>query len=313
MSTQSCLTAIKNLGLPNCLSVADITKQLVLVNYYKADGTVNGIDLATLPAGVLTPTVWGALINSLSAADRFYLTPKLNLVTDVREDEVTEDVGGGVSIPVRQGARTFEGHIVKGDPTLLGNIEDWKGKTVGGFFIDKSGNVIGNGATDGYLYPIRLEKDTFFSTLVKGTDDAVQKVRIKFQISELELDKNIGMIESSMITADVSNSRGLVDVVSDSTGSISTTGFDVELITLFGGVTSKITADGLATADFYVYNETQAALVAATVVENVGDTLNYSFTYAAQVAGDVLRIGNKITGTLDKGFDIETFYIAIPT
>ena len=148
---------------------------------------------------------------------------------------------------------------------------------------------------------------------MKGTDDAVQKVRIKFQISELELDKNIGMIESSMITADVSNSRGLVDVVSDSTGSISTTGFDVELITLFGGVTSKITADGLATADFYVYNETQAALVAATVVENVGDTLNYSFTYAAQVAGDVLRISNKITGTLDKGFDIETFYIAIPT
>ena len=69
----------------------------------------------------------------------------------------------------------------------------------------------------------------------------------------------------------------------------------------------------MATADFYVYNETQAALVAATVVENVGDTLNYSFTYAAQVAGDVLRIGNKITGTLDKGFDIETFYIAIPT
>lgn len=313
MSTQSCLTAIRNLGLPNCLAVADITKQLVLVNYYKTDGTVNGVDLSTLTDGVMTPTIWGSLINNLSAADRFYLTPKLNLVTDEREDEVTEDVGGGVSIPVRQGARTFMGHIIKGDPTLLGNLEDWKGKTVGAFFIDKSGNLIGNGATDGYLYPIRIEKDTFFNMLVKGTDDAVQKVRIKFQISELEQDKNIGMIDNAMITADISNSRGLLDVVSDSTDNISTTGFDVELITLYGGVTSKITADGLVSGDFYVYNVTDSAAVSATVVENAGETLNYSFTFAAQTAGDVLRVGNKITGTLDKGYDVETFYIAIPT
>ena len=313
MSTQSCITAQKNLGLPNCLNVADVTKQLVLVNYYKADGTVNGIDLSTFTAGVLTPTVWDALINSLSAADRFYLTPKINLVTDVREDMVMQDVGGGVSLPVRQGASNFEASIMLADPTWLSNVQGWEGKTIGVFNIDKSGNIIGNGATDGFLYPRMIQKDTFFSTLMKGTDDTLQSVKLKFQISELEQDKNIGMIDNSMITADVANSRPLLDVVSDSTDNITTTAFDVELITLFGGMTSKITADGLVAADFYVYNETQAAAVTPTVVENVGDTLNYSFTFAAQTAGDVLRIQNKITGTLSKGYDVETFYIAIPT
>jgi len=313
-TTQTCLTAQKNLGLPNCLVVADITKQLVLVNYYKDDGAVNGIDLSTLTSGVLSSVEWNALINDLNAANRFYLTPKLNLVTDVREDEVTEDVGGGVAIPVRDGSRTFEGHIIKGDPTLLGNLNGWKGKTIGAFFIDKSGNLIGNGATDGFLYPIRIEKDTFFNMLIKGGDDTVQKVKIKFQISELEKDENIGMIDNTKITADILNSRGLLDVISDSTDNISLTTFDVELNTMFGGVTNKIPAEGLELADFHVFNETTGlAVVPTSVTENVGSTLNYSFVFAAQTSGDILRISNKIIGTLDKGYDIETFYITIVT
>jgi len=313
MSTTSCITAQKNLGIPNCLIVADVTKRLMFVNYYKEDGTVNGIDLSTLPAGVLTPTVWDALINNLSAADRFYLTPQLNLVTDVREDRVMQDVGGGVSLPVRQGARNFEASVFLADPTWLGNMQGWEGKIVGVFNIDKSGNIIGNGATDGYLYPRMIQRNSISSDLIPGGDDTLQSVKLKFQISELEKDKNIGMISNAMITADVANSLPLVDVVSDETDNITTTGFDVQLRTEYNGLTDKIQAEGLEASDFYVYNETQSSVVTPTITENVGDTLNYTFAFSAQVAGDVLRVQNKITGTLSKGYDIETFYISIPT
>lgn len=313
MSTQTCLTAVKNLGIPNCLTVADATKRAIFVNYYKSDGSINGIDLSTLSNGILDAAAWGVLVNNLDDAERFYLTPKLNLVTDVREDEVTEDVGGGQTVPVRDGVRNFEGHVIKADPTWLKHMDTWKGKTVGVFFIDKSGNLIGNGRNEGYLYPIRLEENTLRALLIKGTDDAVQKVKINFQISELEKDSEIGMIDNSMITADLMNTRPLVDVYANDVQNISTTGFDVELVSYFGGVTSKLPAEGLALADFYIYNETDAsAVTATTVTENSGQTLNYSFVIPAQTSLDVLRVENKQSGTLDKGLDIETFWVTIP-
>lgn len=312
-TTQACLTAQKNLGKPNCLIVADATKKLVFVNYYKDDGTINGIDLSTLTNGVLSSVQWNALIYDLNAANRFYVLPKLNLVTDVRADGITEDVGGGVSIPLRDGARTFEGHIIDGDPALLGNLNSWKGKTIGVFNIDKSGNLIGNGKTEGFLNPRRVEDRTLSNDLITGKDDLIQKIKVKFQISELEKDENIGMIDNTKITADISNSRGLLDIVSETTANITVTGFDVELNTVFGGVTSKFPAEGLVAADFEVFNETTQLASTFTVIENSGQTLNYSFSNIVGASSlDVLRISNKTTGTLDKGLDIETFFIAIP-
>ena len=49
---------------------------------------------------------------------------------------VMQDVGGGVSLPVRQGASNFEASIMLADPTWLSNVQGWEGKTIGVFNID---------------------------------------------------------------------------------------------------------------------------------------------------------------------------------
>ena len=314
MQPCSCVTGGANTGRPNCLPVFDVTKQLILVEYYKSDGTVNGIAEGDLTNGVLTQTFLNDWVKNSDPKLRAYPTPELKNPTDERGDDIMEEFEDGSSIFIQDGSRNFEAMIVKGDPILLGNLQAWRCLKFGVYFIDKSGNLIGKNNREGYLDPILIADESFSIGLIKGTDTTKQKLRLKFQVSQLEDDANLMQLEASMITANLLGVGGLIDVYATEVTDITTTGFKVQLDTQFGGFTSKQPAEGLETADFLCYNVTDSALVTITsATESAAIDGNYTFVITpAQTASDQLLITNK-AGTLDKSYDIVSFNVTIPS
>lgn len=313
MQPCSCATGGANTGRPNCAPVFDVTKQMILVEYYKTDGTVNGLAEGDLTAGVLDQTLLDSLVKHSDPKLRWYPTPELKNIVDERGDDIMEEFEDGSSIFIQNGSRTFEGLIVKGDPILLGNLQAWRCLKLGVYFIDKSGNLIGKKTRDGYLDPILVADETFSIGLIRGGDKTKQKLRLKLQISQLEDDANLMQQESSMISAILLGVSGLIDAYADVVSNITTTGFKAQINTQFGGFTSKQAAEGLEATDFLCYNVTDSGFVTITsVTESAGTDGLYTFVITpAQTPLDQLLITNK-SGTLAKGYDIVDFNVTIP-
>lgn len=311
-----CSTGGGNTGAPTCFGVFDVTVQVILVNYLKPDGSINGIDISTLSAGgtVLSQADLDALVKDVNAKTRFYPTQPLKNVTDERADDITEEFEDTSSVFIQEGARTFTGLIIKGDPVQLGNLKTWRCSTSGVYFIDKSGNLIGDKSRDGFLDPVLLQDDSFSASLIKGTDTTKQKISISFIVSSLADDANLGMIEASSITANLKGVRGLIDVVAGTPSGVTTTEFTVQLNTNYGGCTNPIAAEGLELADFSMteVSPTPGPIVITSVTESTTTPGLYTFVFPAQTSGDVLRISNPLTGPLSKNYDLGDFDVTIP-
>jgi len=309
----ACNTGGGNTGRPSCFPVFDVTKQAILVEYYKSDGSINGIDLSLLTGGVLNQTFLNERIKDVNPKLRWYPTPELKNIVDERAEDIVESFEDTSSVFIQEGARSFEGLIIKGDPILLGNLKSWRCLGMGVFFIDKAGNLIGKQTRAGYLDPIRVQDESFSASLIKGTDTTKQKASVKFIVSQLESDANLMMIEATKVTANLLGVGGLVDVVSETPTNVTTTGFDVQLDTTFGGVTSPISADGMAIGDFRVYNQTTSSVITVTsVTESTVTGGLYTFVIPAQTSSDVLIVSNPITGFLAKSYDLAQFTVTIP-
>lgn len=309
----ACGTGGGNTGRPSCFPVFDVTKQAILVEYFKTDGSINGIDISTLTSGVLDQAFLDARIKDVDSRTRWYPTPELKNIVDERSEDITEEFEDTSSVFIQEGARSFEGLIIKGDPVLLGNLKKWRCLTVGVFFIDKAGNLIGKKTRDGFLDPIRLQDESFSAGLIKGTDTTKQKDRVSFIVSQLEDDADLRMIEGNSITANLLGVGGLVDVNATAVTNITTTGFDVQLDTSFGGCTSLIPAEGMELADFDVFNDsTSSTVVVSSVTESTTTAGLYTFFFPAQTSTDVLFVRNPLVGPLDKSFDLNQFTVTIP-
>ena len=312
----SCDTGGGNTGVPSCFAIFDVTKRLIFVEYFKEDGTINGIDVENdLNSGVLDQAFLDGKLQNLDGNLRWYPTPELKNITDERADDINEEFEDTSQVFIQEGARTFNGLYVGADPEWIKKMKSWRCLEKGVFYVDKSGNLIGAEKVDGILYPVLLEKESLSIKLVKGTDTTKQKAQVIFQINQLEDDGDLKMISAAEITADLLGSTGLLDVQAEISGAPNaptTTTFQATMKTCYGTAVNPILAEGLEAADFDVFNETGSAAVTLTSVTETSPGV-YDFLYPAQTAGDVLRVSNKTTGTLDKGYDIETFRVTIPS
>lgn len=300
-----------NTGRPSCFGVFDVTKKAILVEYRNSAGEVNGIDISTLTNGILDQSYLDARIKDVNPKTRWYPTPELKNVTDERDEDITEEFEDSSSVFIQEGQRSFEGLILKGDPVLVGNMKSWRCVNMGVFFIDKSGQLIGKVTRDGFLDPIQVSDQTFSVGLIKTTDTTIQKASVKFRVSQLEDDADLRMLDNA--TADLLGAEGLIDVVSETPTNVSTTGFEAQLNTGYGGLTSLVAAEGMEVTDFYAFNQTTSlAVVITSVTETPTIPGHYTFVFAAQTSADVIAVSNPLVGPLDKSYDLAKFTVTIP-
>jgi hypothetical protein len=302
----NCSVVLGNTGLPNCVPIQDVAKRLILVPTFASDGTINEYATTT----TFNQVFFDARINDADPSKRWYPTPDIENIEDVRADAIFETLNNGKNIFIQQGARTFTGIIVKGSAEFLGQLEKNGCTKFSAFVVDKNGNLIGNGVTKtGYIRPIKIDNNTWYPRLQKKTDTESQKVQLNFEWDIIEKDSNIRMISAVDISIDLFDLKGLVDVLSDGISSITTTGFTAKLKTLYGTLKAPVVVKGLVLADFDLYNKTTSSAIVITSVTETPDG-TYAFVFPAQSSADVLEL------SIDKdGFDstlLEATAITIP-
>ncbi len=299
-----CDVGLSNTGTA-CTPLQAVARQYILTPKFKADGTLNKLDITS----TLNSAFWTSQVNAV-AEERWYPLPRVQNVTDEKGDNIVQSFNDGSTAFIAEGARTVVGFLPGQAPHLVGQINDARCSEIAMYVIDKDGNLIGKCIEDGFLHPICLEDDTISATYVKNDASAtVSGVNIAFTWSLDEKDENMSMITVDEMTDGVAGIKGLLDIKS-SYANISTTGFDVTLTV--DGYGTKLTPQvvkGLVAGDFALFNVTDSLSVTIlTATESPDGT--YAITFAAQTSADVLRL----TPTKD-GYDfsnVVTNTITIP-
>lgn len=305
-----CDYGLANSGLPNCTPIENVTYSLIIVPTFDSTGVRNGIDLTdTLDTAYFTDRLnagrSGATLTDRN--QRWFPLPKMFSIEDVRADSKFETLDGDVNFFVEKGTRTFNAVMPKIPATYLKKIDGYRCNDLSAFVIDIDGKLVGNGEVDGFLYPFRLDNETWDTNYMKAsTAPAVQKISLTFSYDKREFDGDIKLIDSDETSVDVRNLSGLLDVYAAAASSISTTGFVTSLTYSFGTAPNPLKFKGGVLADFTLYNETTTASVTITSVTESPDG-TYTFVIPAQTSADVLTLS-----LAKDGFEMTDLTVTIP-
>ena len=316
----TCGTGGKNTGLPSCVPSIKRSAKLVLVQTIANDGTYNSIKASDFVNGKLPESFIDAKINELDPSKRWYVTPKINNVTDLRAEPVTFEVDGIAKI-IEQGIRTFLGTFYDklGSPQFAGVLNSFQCQDMSYFEISVDGDIVGldNGAE---MLPIAIESGTLYAGVIRGTKTELNGVSLTFAVNELVRDENLIQISKATIGADMLLKKGLIDVVGEAlvAPAITATTVRLNLDFIYGDFPNKLPFKGLVAADLSfdagvtpstVFNSTQSSSVAvSSVIPVVGVDGEYDVTIAAGGLS-----GDEILVSLSKlGYQLEPFTYLIP-
>ena len=280
-----CDVGLSNTGTA-CTPLQAVARQYVLTPKFKADGTLNKLDLTV----TLDAAFWASQVNAV-AEERWYPLPRVQNVADEKGDNIIQSFNDGSTAFIAEGARTVTGFLPGQAPHLVGQINDARCSELAMYVIDKDGNLIGKQIEAGFLHPICLEDDTISSTYVKNDASAtVSGINIAFTWSLDEKDENMTMITADEMTDAVAGIKGLLDITS-AYANIALNQFDVTLtVTGYGTPLGPQLVKGLIDTDFALFNidDSLAVAVASSTESTAGGT--YTITYAPQDTTEVLRL-----------------------
>lgn len=315
----NCSESLGNTGVPGCQPLFGVTVKEIFVPIFDSTGAKNRIDLSV----PLTQIIWDALLEQTDPTKRFYPTPIIQEFLSERADSVFDEASSGDKDFIKQGTRGESYEIRKQAGYYKGQLDKLRCNEVGKFSIDREGNIRGmvivdsNGVNDGFLYPIKLDKNSINVTMTFASDvnTNVAKLLVTYDYDQLEDDSLLRMVEKKDIGANLLASNGLIEIISI-LSAITTAGFTIELTSQFGGLLSLAPDSGLLAADFFdvaggtpsnVFNVTDsAAEPLASVTETAVGSGIYDVVYTTPVTAlDVIRVtivsaGKSYTAVINK-------------
>ena len=294
-----CSLTVANTGF-GCTPIMEVVEKFIEVSYFKADGTINEIDLSD----TFNLAYFTALVNDADETLRWYPLPFVKNMVDERADSDFESFDDKTRIERQVGIRSVKTIITTlgnnagaVSPQMVGKINDKKCKVSGLFGVTKSKQLVGEMINDGFLAPIRIDNGSLMAILVKtGSGAITQKINLGFDWHIDVQDERLRTLEADEMTTDISLLNGLLDVTSVYSA-IGQTSFKATLKTIFGTFVNPLLVEGLVAGDMALYNVTDSANVTITSAVEAPDG-TYTISYASQTVADVLRL----TITKD-GFD----------
>ena len=290
MSSCGCNVTLSNTGTAGCSTAMAIAKKIVFVNKINAAGNPQFV---TVASAKLFANVENYLNVGTAPKSRWFPSPELENLEDLREDPVFQTFNSGLQAKVRDGFRTFTAYIPNGDTELLGRLKSYECSEIGAFILDQDDNFIHSNGGDATIpqvnaYPILIDKNTWDVQLVKPTDAEVQMIMIKFQWKQSEKDENLRMIPSTALDWNREDLYGLINVYgTEITCGQTTTEVDIYAINSTSE-TEPIT--GLLVGNFGAYNLTTSSSVTVTAsAESTTVAGRYTLTYASQTVSDELQ------------------------
>jgi len=292
----NCTSTLRNTGsTPGCVPVSKSTDKVIFVPLLASDGTRNGIDLAD----TFDEAFISALINQADKTKRWYPTPIIENVENVRAEPDMVTFDSGRSEVAGDGIRKFTFHITNQDYMYLGKIKAIgcsKSTGIGVYLIDKTGKLKGSISSDGLtVYPIAISLNTFYAMPIEPKYKEVPMIKISFEFAPTEQDENLWVISENDFEVDLLSLEGLYDLTA--VGSLPIAASAVITVTLdFSTGKTPIKQTGLVKADFAAYNVTDAAAAPISTVEEISAGA-YLVTYTTPVTvADVIRFTITKTG-----------------
>lgn len=279
-----------------CTGVPSVAIKVIAMRQKKKDGSLNGINFATEADanGIIPDSVIQDHLNDPIPENRWYPIGDFENVEDLRAEPISQSFNSGNSIKIKDGVRSFTGLIPEADASFegvlntFGCIED-----LAVMYVDDAGNLIGESLDKNFLRPIKVDKATWNATYIVPTDTEAVGVSLSYNYSQTVSDANRAMIGANGFETDLVSISGLKDAslaIDDS--SISTTVVKFVATADYGSsINDTIKIKDLVEGDLVFNNETQSAVITLVSfdVSNAGSG-EYTATYAAQTAADVIRI-----------------------
>lgn len=316
MQTCDCSATMNNTGTPLCQPLQKVAKKLIIVPTKDSTGAANKLETTSdFTAAELT-----AILNDTDKTQRWYPTPLIQNVGGERADPIYETAASGKKSLVMEGVRTFTCEIWDQGPEYKYQLDAARCTEFSIYIVDKNGNLIGmrKDPEDGYLYPIKIDKESFVVKWVQPTDTTTGKLQVSFDWLDTEDDALLAMISADDMSADlVNDATGLLDISAEYS-SISQTGVTITLYERFGSRGSRNKLIGLVVGDFVstvggatskLRNVTDGADVSiSSFAENSPGVYTLGFT--SQTVADVIAVK-----VVKNGFDFadvvaETFAIS---
>lgn len=301
----SCNGTIGNLRTPNCPPQIGKILRVNFQSLYQTDGTANFLDTTV----TLNKAFWDALQYHADTSIRIYPLPEdMEDVTAPKEDSVFKTYGSGRRIKIRQGARNFTGTIPESAAPLVDKINS-RGCSKQGVYFHTSIGILGWLKEKGKLYPIPLSQASLDAVLNLQDETDPQRTMLMLQWDNQVSDGELAIIPYTKITGiDMFREfQGKMDTtIEQVAANRSTTTFRVKISTSYGDAVDAEPVPDLETADFSVYNVTDATSETLTsATEVTGETGTYDFVLSgAETATDILRLSlNSTANTKPFAFD----------
>jgi len=200
---------LKNFGAATCRNPMQIAKRLIIVPELGASGSEN--EIATV-AGV-TKTALQLLFNEVDKLDRYYPTPLLENVENVRGETTFHEFNSGAKLRVKEGTKHFVGYIPAEHPLMLEGLKSFEGQNFGILVIDKDGNLIylTDATTKLKVKPFPIDGNSLSVTYVEPTDKEVPMIKLEFDYSVSSKDELMRYIAAEDLDF---NALSTVDVYS---------------------------------------------------------------------------------------------------
>jgi len=257
MAGCNCNVGLSNTGRPGCVPLQSVTSKLIMVPLAANDGTLNGIDLAAA-----LPT-WSDLINEADSSKRWFPLPEFENVELAKADSQFEEANSGRMAFLRQGKRSFAGELWGDDstPTLLGKLNSGRCVSFGVYIVDVNGNLIGS-KSNGYLYPIPVDEQSWDPKFMFATDSTVQKIMLGFDFYRLFDESTMYMITATEASINFNDLNGLIDVNLEVLSQVTTVSVTVKATFDYGTALNPILFQGATnTADWSIYDVTNSTLI----------------------------------------------------
>lgn len=313
-----------NTGRSNAELIQAQTYGYFVFQRFADDGTENQILNTDFVNGSLPADFINQKINEADSSKRWYPMVDFNDTTNERADPNTEAPTGGNNQITDLGIRTLTAQIWDTSPKYKRNLDKVLGcGDVAFIYIDKCGTIWGKVTeTEKTRFRgFRIAKRSTETREIKAQNGVVQKLQINFEQAQIEKDSDACAIPAGNIGIDLLDVQGLLNAQPTiPSGTITTTGFVAQIDLEYGGFTSEKGVTGLVSADFLLFNNTSAGVVAITsVTESTSVEGEYTFVIPAQTSADNLTLSGSIVsgGNLDgsytkQGFEIVSTSFDIP-
>jgi hypothetical protein len=278
----------KNTGRPATAKPFGVVEGMFAMAMVADDGTKNGYDFSV----AFDQAYLDARLNDADPSKRWYpITDIENFAAPQAEDQFETFQSGNKSL-IQKGVRSAEMKIAKTVSKFAGQLQAVGScGSIGVLMYDECENLRGNTKDAGFLRPMRVADNTWSAILqwaVAGSN--AQNTDIMFDFHKSELDKDLGHLTSSTITADIFGAEGLRNVTfTDIVASAASDTITFNARTIFGDASDLDNVAGLEIADLTI-------IVNAVTLTITDLTQQVGGEYIATVSDDLLLAE---TGTIN--------------